>query len=111
MALPATKDEIAEFRDERGRMLPGAPALNPGGRPQKDRKIERLAKAHTQEAVATLAEIMRNGKRDADRREAAKVLLSYAWGKPRQQVDVEGRIDLCELHLLAVRELSNAAPR
>lgn len=49
------------------------------------RQVEELARAHTEEAIATLAEIMAtNSKRvsAATRVSAARALLDYGWGRP-----------------------------
>jgi len=61
---------------------------NPSGRPKRDREIEELARQHTPEAIAALVEALK-GK---DRVQAASVLLSYGWGKPRQPIEHSGKM-------------------
>lgn len=56
---------------------------NPKGRPKKDVFIEELAQAHTEEAIATLAFVMRNGE-GRERVAASVALLDRGWGKPHQ---------------------------
>jgi hypothetical protein len=61
---------------------------NPNGRPKKDREIEELARQHTPEAIAALVEALKG----RDRVQAANVLLSYGWGRPRQPVEHSGEM-------------------
>ena len=63
---------------------------NPSGRPKIVGDVIELARTHTKEAVATLAEIMKS----ADAHPAAKVaasmaLLERGWGKPVQPIDAD----------------------
>jgi len=60
---------------------------NPGGRPKKDRHIVRdAARAHTEEAVETLVNLMRNGKQEVTRINACIAILDRGWGKPAQAI-------------------------
>lgn len=60
---------------------------NPSGRPKSDITIRELAKAYTEEAIDTLAEIMRNPKASsATRVQASCALLDRGWGKPSQHL-------------------------
>ncbi len=99
---------MGHLRDDKGRLLPGQPPLNPGGRPQKDNEIAGLAKAHTAEAVERLVAIMREGQ-DRDAKTAAETLLAYGWGKPRANIKLEAEVDIGALHLKAVRAMAQAA--
>jgi hypothetical protein len=61
---------------------------NPSGRPKSDVTIRELAKAYTEEAIETLAEIMRNPKASAATRvQASCALLDRGWGKPAQHIE------------------------
>jgi hypothetical protein len=57
---------------------------NPGGRPKEVGHVRALAKKYTEEAIRTLAELMRTGKPDRARVAAAEALLDRAYGKPTQ---------------------------
>lgn len=64
---------------------------NPGGRPKDDLGLRDLARAKTQEAISTLAEIMS----DKDAPHAARVtaacaLLDRGHGKPVQMTQISG---------------------
>ncbi len=72
----------------RGVWQPGQSG-NPKGRPSIKGPVEVLAREHTEEAVRTLVELMRNGYPDAVRGAAANALLNRGWGMPRQTVEVE----------------------
>jgi hypothetical protein len=55
---------------------------NPGGRPKVVAEIKDLARKHTDEALETLAAIMRNPKASASARvSAANALLDRGYGK------------------------------
>ena len=63
---------------------------NPGGRPKANQELKDAARAHTKEAVATLAEILADKKQPAPARvSAANALLDRGYGKPHQSSDVE----------------------
>jgi len=66
---------------------------NPGGQAKQYWELVNLARAHTTEAVRTLAELMQTGK-DEVRVRAAEALLNRGWGMPSQQVDVTTRKDM-----------------
>ena len=63
---------------------------NNGGRPPKavEKTIKEYTEPHIAKAIEKVVEIMMNGKRQVDQMAAAKILLEYNWGKPRQQTDV-----------------------
>jgi Family of unknown function (DUF5681) len=72
----------------RGVWQPGQSG-NPKGRPSIKGPVEVLAREHTEEAIRTLVELMRNGYPDAVKGAAANALLNRGWGMPRQTVEVE----------------------
>jgi hypothetical protein len=55
---------------------------NPGGRPKGHGDLRELARQHTEDAIATLVAICRNGENESARVAAANALLDRAWGKP-----------------------------
>ncbi len=58
---------------------------NPTGRPKSDKAIRDLARAHTQDALNTLSEIVKNPKAsDTARVQACNAILDRGWGKPVQ---------------------------
>lgn len=65
---------------------------NPGGRPKANHKLTELARARTEEAVITLANIMldENAPHSA-RVNAACALLDRGHGKPMQMTEVTGK--------------------
>lgn len=66
---------------------------NPNGRPKlltKDgRSLSEIAKEHTEKAIETLVSVMDEGESDAARVSAANSLLDRAWGRPKQEMDVD----------------------
>jgi len=76
---------------------------NPGGRPKKTIPVERngeivhlslaeIAREHTMESVNTLLTVMKEGA-NSDRNMAAKLMLEFGWGKPKQSLELEGPAD------------------
>src|SRR4051794_27365617 len=62
---------------------------NPRGRPPADHgPVEQFARAHTQEAIETLATIMREGCSEAARIAASNAILDRGWGKAREHRDL-----------------------
>jgi hypothetical protein len=60
---------------------------NPSGRPKVIGYIRDLAREHTEEAVDTLLDVMRNQDApSAARVAAAEAMLSRGWGKPTQPI-------------------------
>jgi hypothetical protein len=58
---------------------------NPSGRPKSDKTIRDLAKIHTEDALKTLSEIVKNPKAsDTARVQACNALLDRGWGKAPQ---------------------------
>ena len=62
---------------------------NPSGRPREVGHVKELARQYTEEAIRTLAELMRTGKPDRTRVAAAEALLDRAWGRPAQAITGE----------------------
>ncbi len=60
---------------------------NPGGRPKEVAEVKALARKHTQEALETLAKLMKSGTPDRTRVAAAEAILDRAWGRPSQAID------------------------
>ena len=62
---------------------------NPSGRPKIPEGVRELAKAHTEEAIRTLAEVMGDSSAPHGARvTAAEKLLDRAWGKSESTVNV-----------------------
>jgi hypothetical protein len=71
---------------------------NPSGRPKALRSVEAAAREHTEAAIKTLAEIMNDTEQaPAARVTAASTLLDRGWGKARQEVHLEGEVDVRSL--------------
>ncbi|MGB9880386.1 MAG: DUF5681 domain-containing protein [Anaerolineae bacterium] len=66
---------------------------NPGGRPKAEGHVRELARSYTEEAIRTLAELMRTAKNERVRCAAAEALLDRAWGKPTQLVAGDPEFD------------------
>ena len=61
---------------------------NPSGRPKSDKTIRDLAKIHTEDALKTLSEIVKNPKAsDTARVQACNALLDRGWGKAPQYTE------------------------
>src|SRR5690242_1015336 len=78
-------------RDARGRILPGA-TPNPSGRPKVWAEFRDAMRERSPEAVAIVDKALRSKDPD-ERRWAAEKVLSYAWGRPPQRVQVSGDED------------------
>ena len=74
---------------------------NPGGRLRKDKAqllVEVLAREHTEAALATLVQIMQDTEeKGAARVSAAIAVLDRGWGKPKQDVNLSGQVDVTRL--------------
>lgn len=83
---------------------------NPSGRPKEIGWVRELARAYTDVAVQTLAQIMQDDKQPAASRvSAAQSLLDRGWGKPSQPVGgaddlppIRTLRDLTETELMAI---------
>jgi len=64
---------------------------NPGGRPKIPQHIREMARALTEEAIETAAQIMRNPEETGTARmSAVNAILDRGWGKPSQPLDGDG---------------------
>jgi HEAT repeat protein len=71
---------------------------NPSGRPKQDIHLKELAKSFTQEAVDTLAQVMRDSSAPpAARVKASECLLDRAWGKAETNANVNVSRDVKDL--------------
>lgn len=73
--------------------FPKGVSPNPGGKPAGVTHVRELARTFTEEAVNTMADIMRFGESERARVAAAEGLLNRAWGKPDQFVDVNVTVE------------------
>lgn len=79
--------ELQSMPRHSGMFQPGQSG-NPSGRPKMDITIRDLARGYTEEAIETLAEIMKNPKSPPScRTQAACALLDRGWGKPAQFIE------------------------
>jgi hypothetical protein len=98
---PSTKPRRSRDGSRRGQnsrvtwWKKGGPSPNPNGRPPRTPlEFKELARCYSEEAVYTIAHVMRSGSL-SERRAAAQALLDRAWGKPVQPVagpDGEGHV-------------------
>lgn len=79
------------IRDEKGRLLPGTPALNPAGRPRRVVEAEALATLNRvwnpEELAQVAATLLAYAK--AGNISAASIILSYTAGKPAEQLTIK----------------------
>jgi len=66
--------------------------------------IKAAAQAYTEDALATLAQIMKAGESEAARVAAANSILDRGFGKPRQAVDLDAQVkaDFSTIELVGV---------
>lgn len=85
---------------------------NPRGRSKRDAEIAELARAHTAEALQTLANIMGDEAAPPSARvSAASAILDRGWGRPPQSLDVEHKLSLGEEFEAFVRSLGRGDAR
>jgi hypothetical protein len=106
-AHQSTADHVTRLPS--GRWAPGRSG-NAGGRPKVVGEVRDLARAHTQLAIDTLAEIAANGASEMARIAAANSLLDRGWGKPAASLelrdpDFESVIELIAEEEQRTREL------
>lgn len=77
---------------------------NPGGRPSIPEDVKAALKAATPAAVATLVEIMTQGKSEDTRVKAANIILERVYGKAAAQVNVNVT-DVGAVHLQLLEEI------
>lgn len=70
----------------RGKPFAPGQSGNISGRPKIPVEVRDAARAHTELAIATLAEICTSADKDSARVSAAVALLDRGWGKPLQEV-------------------------
>jgi len=67
---------------------------NPSGRPKENSQVKELARAWTEQAIATLASIMTDSEaKGSERVSAATALLDRAYGKPAQAIVGDASFD------------------
>jgi len=54
-----------------------------------EQRIRDILSPHIPGAIETAVNIMHTADKDADRLAAAKLILSYAWGQPKQMVELD----------------------
>ena len=99
-----TEKESRSIKSSGGRR-PGAG--RPLGSPNKlTRPLKELAALHSEDCIAVLVELRDHAEAEAVRLQAASALLDRAYGRPRQEVDVnEGK------HLTVIVNRGGYAPK
>jgi hypothetical protein len=84
---------------------------NPGGRPKAVVEIRDLARLYTNTAVKALVEVCARGKSESARVAAAQALLDRGWGKPQQDMNLNGAgVTLLQLVHASMAIADAAAP-
>ena len=92
----------------RGRPFPKGVSGNPGGRPKEIQEIVDLARQACPAAIRTLKEItLDENAPPAARVHAANSLLDRGYGKPKETVDLTGKISL---EALVLASMEHRAP-
>src|SRR4051812_34782811 len=82
---------------------------NPSGRPKVDVHITELARAHSVDAIKTLATICKDPNETGPCRVAAAVaLLDRGWGRPLQQTDVTSNGETTKFVIMGVLEAEDS---
>ena len=85
--------EAIDKCDARGRFVRGSVA-NPGGRPREVEHVREFARQHIDEAIGTLARLMRDENTPpATRVAAAGELLNRGYGRAPQAVEIANVVD------------------
>lgn len=88
---------------------------NPGGRSPRvgpnGETVAQLARLHTQEAIDCLVEVV-TGKANEprDRISAANALLDRGWGKPRESVDLDARVEGAGVPVIQIVRVESGQP-
>jgi hypothetical protein len=86
--MPDVIDEINKPVAQ-GRWYAGMPSPNPGGRRKADVRLQDLAREHTEEALKTIIDLMKDAKTPRLTKLAcARELLDRGWGKPMQMTEM-----------------------
>lgn len=94
----AQKSGVKPKGKPRGRPIQKGQVLNPGGRPKEVAHVKELARAWTEEAIRTLAEIMGDSTAPHSARvKASESLLDRAWGKAESTATVTVNSDVRDL--------------
>ena len=104
--LPAANSGGTAARIPDGRRFAPGQSGNPHGRPKRDLEIAALAREHTADALAALAEIMSDRKAPSSARVAAAVaMLDRGYGRSPQSLNVQQQLTLAEEFEAFVLEL------
>jgi len=88
--MTAANSDGAAKRKPRGKPFAKGQSGNPSGRKKVPADVIEAAKAHTQTAISTLADICTHGADEKARISAAEALLNRAWGKPTERHELTG---------------------
>lgn len=88
---------------------------NPGGRSPRvgpnGETVAELARAHTKEAIDCLVEVVTGKFNDArDRIAAANALLDRGWGKPKETVDLDARVEGAGVPVIQIVRVESGQP-
>lgn len=95
------------LRDKRGRLQPGQPALNPGGKDRRIQATARIVRRLSLRAAERLGELLES-QNEQVALGAAREILDRNFGRPKAQVDV-AVTHTHELHLAALQQIADRA--
>ena len=85
-------------------MAKGGARPNAGRKPKADeQRIRDLVSPYRDQTINTVVEIMLSGEKDADRLSAAKLLLAYDFGTPKQFIEQSGGLDVRQIQIEVVK--------
>ena len=88
----------------------GGPSPNPAGRPAVLADLREAARGYSQEALETLANVMRDPEAPpAARVAAARELLDRGYGRAVQAIDVGVKVDIAKAHADVLWDLTQKA--